>query len=76
MSAQTFARDASWRRDIRHLIYVQLQFEWRGDTDLRWEDMAPLVDRGWLSEGDDNGDYDLTDDGQAAIDAALGVATA
>lgn len=76
MSEQTSERDINWRRDIRHLIYIQLQFEWRGDTDLPWADMAPLVDRGWLTEGDDNGEYDLTNDGQAAIDAAVGAAVA
>jgi hypothetical protein len=65
------ARDAESQQDLRNLIYASVQFDNRGETDLTWSDISRLTDRGWMVEGEDNGTYDITDEGQAAIDAAI-----
>jgi hypothetical protein len=57
--------------DLCHLIYVQLQFDWRGETDLPADFMQRLDARGWIAEGENNGEFYITDEGEEAIDAHL-----
>jgi hypothetical protein len=57
--------------DLRHLIYVQLQFDWRGETDLPVDFMKRLDARAWIAEGEDNGEFYITDEGEEAINTHL-----
>jgi hypothetical protein len=57
--------------DLRHLIYVQLQFDWRGETDLPADFMQRLDARGWIAEGENNGEFYITDEGEEAINTHL-----
>ncbi len=57
--------------DIRNLIVMDTQFGWRGSTELKHEEILRLEARGWVAEGDENCEYDLTDEGRAVISRAL-----
>jgi hypothetical protein len=57
--------------DLRNLIYADLQFEHRGETDLKWEEIQALVERGWMHEGQNNDEFDLTDEGRTVLADAL-----
>lgn len=56
---------------VRHLIVCDSQFTWAGQTTLQLSEMLDLRDRGWVVEGDDNGEFDLTDAGRAVVAQAL-----
>ena len=57
--------------DIRNLIVMDTQFGWRGSTELTHEDILRLEARGWVAEGHENDEYDLTDEGRAVVERAL-----
>ena len=63
--------NADHSRDLRHLIYLDTQFNWRGETDLKLPEMQALEARGWITEGAENGEYYVTEEGESAIEAAL-----
>ena len=63
--------DADHARDLRHLIYLDTQFNWRGETDLKLPEMHALEARGWIAEAAENGEFEITDAGREAIEAAL-----
>ena len=63
--------NADHSRDLRHLIYLDTQFNWRGETDLKLPEMQALEARGWITEGAENGEFEITDAGREAIEAAL-----
>jgi hypothetical protein len=63
--------DEGYAQDLRHLIYLDTQFGWRGETDLKLLEMQALEARGWIAEGEDNGEYAVTDEGERVIEAAL-----
>ncbi|HET9980593.1 MAG TPA: hypothetical protein VFQ32_09110 [Ktedonobacterales bacterium] len=63
--------DNRYSEDLAHLIYLSLQFGWRGETDLKRPELQRLESRGWIAEGEENGEYDITDDGRELIDARL-----
>lgn len=60
-----------YAQDVAHLIYLDLQFGWRGETDLKLPELERLEARGWIAEGQENGEFDITDDGHKVIDAHL-----
>lgn len=60
-----------YSQDLAHLIYLSLQFGWRGETDLKLPELQRLESRGWIAEGEENGEYDITEAGRALIDARL-----
>ena len=60
-----------YAQDLRHLIVMDTQYGWNGETTLKLPEIEQLVARGWVAEGDENNEYDITDAGRAAIDAAL-----
>lgn len=57
--------------DIRNLIVMDTQFWWRGRTELKLADIQRLEARGWVAEGHENAEYDITDEGRAVIERAL-----
>ncbi len=59
------------RNDIRNLIVMDTQYGWRGATELKAEDVDRLQSLGWVAEGEENDEYDITDEGRAVIDRAL-----
>ena len=61
MSAMTL------EQDIRHLIYLELQFGWKGETDLKLPEMQRLEARGWIVEGVENCEYSITEEGDRII---------
>ena len=58
-------------QDLRHLIVCDTQFGWSGETTLKLPEIERLVARGWLVEGHENAEYDVTDEGRAIIAARL-----
>ena len=54
-------------QDIRHLIYLDTQFNMRGETDLKLPEMQSLEARGWIAEGNENGEYEITEEGCRVI---------
>lgn len=56
---------------VRHLIVCDSQFAWAGQTTLQLSEMLDLRDRGWIAEGDENWEYELTDAGRAVVEQAL-----
>ncbi len=59
------------KQDIRHLIYLDTQFNMRGETDLKLAEMQSLESRGWVTEGDENSEYTITYEGERIIAAHL-----
>ena len=58
-------------QDVRRLIYLDTQFDARGETDLKLPEMQALEARGWIAEGEENGEYAVTKEGERVIQAAL-----
>ena len=56
---------------VRNLIICDTQFGMTGSTTLRLQELLDLQLRGWLVEGDENNEFDLTDDGRAVVEQAL-----
>lgn len=56
---------------VRHLIVCDTQFTWAGVTNLTLEQMMDLQARGWVVEGDDNDEFQLTDAGESVVARAL-----
>lgn len=56
---------------VRHLIVCDTQFTWAGVTNLTMPQMMDLQVRGWVVEGDDNGEFQLTEAGEAVVARAL-----
>ena len=63
--------DGEYASDLRHLIYLDTQFGWRGETDLKLHEMQALEARGWIAEGEENSEYAITEEGERLINAAL-----
>ncbi|HEL4234667.1 TPA: hypothetical protein UM516_000933 [Stenotrophomonas maltophilia] len=57
--------------DVRNLIVCDTQFGWTGSTTLKMQEMIALQDRGWVVEGEDNLEFDLTDAGREVVARAL-----
>lgn len=60
-----------YAQDVRHLIVCDTQFGWTGETTLKLPELTRLVERGWMSEGEENAEYDVTDEGRLVIEQAL-----
>lgn len=56
---------------VRHLIVCDTQFTWAGVTNLTLEQMMDLQARGWVVEGDDNDEFQLTVAGEEVVARAL-----
>ncbi len=56
---------------VRHLIVCDTQFTWAGITNLTLEQMMDLQARGWVVEGDDNDEFQLTVAGEEVVARAL-----
>lgn len=56
---------------VRHLIVCDTQFAWAGVTNLTMPQMMDLQVRGWVVEGDDNDEFQLTEAGEAVVARAL-----
>lgn len=56
---------------VRHLIVCDTQFAWAGVTNLTMPQMMDLQVRGWVVEGDDNGEFQLTEAGEEVVARAL-----
>ncbi len=56
---------------VRNLIVCDTQFGWTGETTLNLPALLDLQRRGWLQEGDENDEFDLTDAGRAVVAQAL-----
>lgn len=56
---------------VRHLIVCDTQFTWAGVTNLTMPQMMDLQVRGWVVEGDDNDEFQLTEAGEAVVARAL-----
>lgn len=56
---------------VRHLIVCDTQFTWAGVTNLTLEQMMDLQGRGWVVEGDDNDEFQLTEAGEEVVARAL-----
>lgn len=57
--------------DVRNLIVCDTQFGWTGSTTLQLQQMLALQERGWLAEGEENDEFDLTDAGREVVARAL-----
>lgn len=58
--------------DLRQLIICDTDFSEVGETDRELDTMQRLEQLGWLAEGDESGEYTLTDAGRLAVLRALG----
>ncbi len=56
---------------VRHLIVCDTQFTWAGVTNLTMPQMMDLQARGWVVEGDDNDEFQLTEAGEEVVARAL-----
>ncbi|HEL4279761.1 TPA: hypothetical protein UN081_000701 [Stenotrophomonas maltophilia] len=56
---------------VRHLIVCDTLFTWAGVTNLTLEQMMDLQARGWVVEGDDNDEFQLTVAGEEVVARAL-----
>ncbi|MFK3845329.1 hypothetical protein [Stenotrophomonas sp. NPDC078853] len=56
---------------VRHLIVCDTQFSWAGVTNLTLSQMLDLQARGWVVEGDDNDEFQLTVAGEEVVAKAL-----
>lgn len=72
VQAGEVAADAAQRGcDLRNLILMDAEFSMRGSTSLDLPSIQRLEARGWVLEGHENCEYDITDEGRKAIVAAL-----
>lgn len=75
MTTDSALRELAERaQDLRHLIVMDTQYGWNGETTLKLPEIGRLVARGWVAEGDENCEYDITDAGHAAIKSILAAA--
>ncbi|WP_220485018.1 DUF4406 domain-containing protein [Stenotrophomonas lacuserhaii] len=58
--------------DLRQLIICDTDFSEAGETDLNVDTMQRLEQLGWLAEGEESGEYALTNAGRLAVRRALG----
>jgi len=65
------SNDKKTMEDVRNLIVCDTQFGWTGSTTLRLQQMLALQERGWLAEGAENNEFDLTDAGRDVVARAL-----
>ncbi|WP_414490759.1 hypothetical protein [Stenotrophomonas maltophilia] len=65
------SNDNKTQEDVRNLIVCDTQFGWTGATTLRLQQMLALQERGWLAEGEENSEFDLTDAGREVVARAL-----
>lgn len=65
------SNDTKTMEDVRNLIVCDTQFGWTGSTTLRLQQMLDLQKRGWLAEGSENNEFDLTDVGREVVARAL-----
>ncbi|MBH1736299.1 hypothetical protein I5V12_01645 [Stenotrophomonas maltophilia] len=65
------SNDKKTMEDVRNLIVCDTQFGWTGSTTLRLQQMLALQKRGWLAEGAENNEFDLTDAGRDVVARAL-----
>lgn len=65
------SNDKKTMEDVRNLIVCDTQFGWTGSTTLRLQQMLALQERGWLTEGAENNEFDLTDAGRDVVARAL-----
>jgi len=56
---------------VRNLIICDTQFGMTGSTTLRLQELLDLQSRGWVVEGEENNEFDLTDEGRAVVERAL-----
>ena len=56
---------------VRHLIVCDTQFTWAGVTNLTLPQMMDLQARGWVVEGAENDEFQLTEAGEAVVARAL-----
>lgn len=56
---------------VRHLIVCDTQFTWAGVTNLTMPQMMDLQARGWVVEGAENDEFQLTEAGEAVVARAL-----
>jgi hypothetical protein len=56
---------------VRNLIICDTQFGLTGSTTLKLQELLDLQARGWVVEGDENNEFDLTDEGRAVVERAL-----
>lgn len=59
------------RQAVRHLIVCDTQFAWNGSTTLKLQEMMDLQARGWIAEGEDNLEFNLTEAGEEVVARAL-----
>ncbi|MGG6341516.1 hypothetical protein ACQ5SB_20600, partial [Stenotrophomonas geniculata] len=57
---------------VRNLIVCDTQFGWNGETTLKLPELLDLQERGWMIEGDDNSEFELTSAGREVVARALG----
>lgn len=56
---------------VRNLIVCDTQFGWNGETTLKLPELLDLQERGWMIEGDDNSEFELTNAGREVVARAL-----
>lgn len=56
---------------VRNLIVCDTQFGWTGETTLKLPELVDLQARGWLVEGAENSEFELTEAGRAVVAQAL-----
>lgn len=56
---------------VRNLIVCDTQFGWNGETTLKLPELLDLQERGWMIEGDDNSEFELTSAGREVVARAL-----
>lgn len=56
---------------VRNLIVCDTQFGWNSETTLKLPELLDLQARGWVVEGDENNEFNLTDEGCAVVERAL-----
>lgn len=66
MNSSTITADA-----VRNLIVCDTQFGWAGETTIKLPELLDLQERGWLQEGHENNEFELTDAGRAVVAQAL-----
>lgn len=56
---------------VRNLIICDTQFGMTGSTTLKLQELLDLQARGWVVEGDENNEFDLSVEGRAVVERAL-----
>lgn len=65
------SNDTKTMEDVRNLIVCDTQFGWTGSTSLKMQEMLALQERGWVAEGAENLEFDLTEAGREVVARAL-----